>query len=61
MILSSPSVCYSEVLDAVLDCIGNIVNVGSSEAGDRDTAVRGHVDVVLVDHLLALLGGKAEE
>ena len=51
----------SEVLNAVLDSIGNILNIGGGQAGNRDTSVGGHIDVMLVDHLLALLGSEADE
>ena len=54
-------VVLSVVINDVLNGIGDILNIASGQTGDRDSAVRGHVDVVLVDHLLALLGSESQE
>lgn len=42
-----------------MDGLGEVLDVLGRDTGDRDTAILGEVDVVLVLHLLDLLGGQA--
>lgn len=42
-----------------MDGLGEVLDVLGRDTGDRDTAILGEVDVVLVLHLLNLLGGQA--
>ena len=51
----------SAVVSDILDGAGNVADVGAGETGNGDTAILGHVDVVLLDHSLALLDSEARE
>ena len=55
------SLLISEVLSDVLDGVGNVFDVACGEACHGDSSVSSHVNVVLIDHCLTLLGGEACE
>jgi len=51
----------SFVVHNILNALGNVVHILGGQAADGDSSVLGHVDVMLLDHSLGLLGGKAGE
>ncbi len=52
---------FSKVFDDVLNCVCSVLDVVVGQAGDRNSTIASHINVVLLDHLFALFWGQAQE
>ena len=49
------------IINDILNCLGDIVDIAVVQTGDRDASVLRHVDMVLLDHGSRLRLGQASE